>query len=155
MIFPLTNLLCQSFRGSQTWPWCLHATEKLQCKRAATPCPPLSWDLQFCTNNTTVLLAHASPSVHLSTETLHRAAMFCSSTLSERSRNRTSLRWEEGGQDASTFSCSPLVRHRCHGAGMHPALGNERRDGTGENRQSRQHRTEDNASCMDIIISQQ
>lgn len=72
-IFPLTNLLSQSFRDSQTWLWCLHTTEKLQCKRAVTPCPPLSRDLQFCTNNTTVLLAHASPSVHLSTETLHRA----------------------------------------------------------------------------------
>lgn len=66
-----------------------------------------------------------------------------------------SLRWEEGVQTASVFSCSPLVKQRCHGTSMPSALGKERGDGTGENRQRGQHRAEDKANCVEIVISQQ
>lgn len=65
-----------------------------------------------------------------------------------------SLRWEEGAQTASIFSCSPLVKQRCHRAGTPPALGKERGDGTGENRQSGQHSAEDKANCVEAVISQ-
>lgn len=78
----LTNLMCQPFSGSETWLRCLHPTKKLQCKRAQVPArPPLCWDLRFCTTNTTGLLIHSSLRVHMSIETPHKAALFCSSTL--------------------------------------------------------------------------
>lgn len=109
--------------------------QKLQCRIAQAPvCPPPSRDLQFCTTNTAVLLIHSSLKVHTSIESPHKTVLFCSSTLSGRRRNSTSLRWEEEAQTASIFSCSPLVKQRCHGASTPSALGNERGDGTGENK---------------------
>lgn len=154
-LFPPTNLLYQSFRGSETCPWCLHTTKKLQCKIAQAPvCPPLSWDLWFCTTNTTVLLIYSSLRVLMSIETPHKAVLFSSSTLSGRRRNSMSLRWEEEAQTSSIFSYSPLVKQRCHGASTPPALWKERGDGKGENRLSVQHRIEDKANCMEIVISQ-
>lgn len=136
-LFPLTNPLCQTFRGSETFAWCLHSTKKLQSRRAQAPaCPPHSWDLGFCTTNTTVLLIHSFLSVHMSIEIQHKSVLFSSSTLPARRSNRMSLKWEEKHCFHLLFSTS----QRWRAASMPPALRKERGEEKTENGQSGQHR---------------